>query len=160
MENELDITDIAEKLEATARMVWVGFCDENLERIDTLPPESEKWRIKSACTHILGGFFGSVSVEMEMVLLQKMSKYMMREEETSNDDMNSVVREFVNVISGNLKVNLSSEHSILSAPKEFDQVGYGFTLPDSKAIATIMFKAESGILVVKLHQATRPELHS
>ena len=160
MESELDITDIAEKLESTTQMVWVGFCNETLTKIEALPPESEKWQIKAACTHILGGYFGSVSIEVEVALLEKMSKFMMREESVTADDMNSVAREFVNVISGNLKVNLSQEHSILSAPKDFDRVGVGFDLPDSKAIATAMFRAESGALVVKLHQAKPPTLES
>ena len=158
MEQELDIADITEKLNAAVQMVWPAFCGETLEKIEAFPEGHEKFRIKAACTHILGGFFGSVSMEVEMSLLEKMAKYMMREEETNNDDMNSVAKEFVNVISGNLKVSLSEEHCILSIPKEFDQVGFDFKLPDSTVIATAMFKAADGTLLVKLHQAARPDL--
>ena len=158
MEQGLDIADITEKLESTTLMVWGGFCNKTLERIEALPAGSENLVVKAACTHILGGFFGSVSIEVEKSFLERMAKHMLREEEVSIEDMNSVAREFVNVISGNLKVSLSPEHSILSAPKDFEQVGFGFTLPDSEAIATVVFKSLNGMFVVKLHQATRPEI--
>ena len=154
MKQGLDISDISAKLESTVLMVWPAFCNEELEAIKApLPGGSEKIVTKAACTYILGGFSGSVSVEMDTVLLNEVVKDMMRIEEATNDDLNSVAKELTNVISGNLKINLSTEHSILSSPKSFDEVGFGFELPDNRIITTILFKAKKGFMVVKLHDA-------
>ena len=158
MEQGLDISDITAKLESTVLMVWPAFCNEAIETIETLPVGSENIVVKIACTHILGGFAGSVSVEIEAVLAREMVKDMMRIEEANNADLNSVAKEFANVISGNLKVNLSPEHSILSTPKASDGVGFGFELPDNRIITVIPFKADKGLLVVKLHQAVGVEI--
>jgi len=154
MEQELDISDITAKLESTVQMVWPTFCNEELNAIGEVCSSGyAKTPVKAACTHILGGFAGSVSVEIETELLRDVAKYMMRLQDTCDDDLNSVIKELTNVISGNMKVHLSPEHSILSTPKSFDRTGFSFDVPDSKTITTIAFKAEGRLVIVKLHRA-------
>lgn len=158
MEQGLDILDITAKLESIVQMVWPSFCNEILERIEALPAGSGKLAVKAACTHILGGFSGSVSVEIEVGLMHEAVRDMMRIEEVSNDDMDSVIKELVNVISGNLKGILSAKPSILSTPKAFDEVGFNFELSDNQIITAVLFKTEKGLMIVKLHQATELDI--
>jgi CheY-specific phosphatase CheX len=148
-----DLDSLTTQLENIVRTVFEPLLREPLEKVEELLPEDNQKTTRYACVHILGGWHGTVSSEIEADLLTEITKNMLHQEQVEAGELGSVSKELTNIIGGNLKGILAEDCCILSIPKEKVNQGFSFHELESKIIIQLCFRSGSQLMVVKLHQA-------
>ncbi|MDR2338287.1 MAG: chemotaxis protein CheX [Deltaproteobacteria bacterium] len=151
--SEIDLDSLTTQFENIIRAVFEPLLKAPLERVEELLPEDNQKATRSACVHILGGWQGTVSSEIEIDLLTTITKNMLQKEQVDADELGSVSSELTNIIGGNLKGILAVDRCILSIPKEKVSQGFDFHELENKIIIKLCFKSGFQLMVIKLHQA-------
>ena len=149
----MDLARVRQELEVITRMIWQPLLKDELQLVPEIPEEHRIATTRGASVHILGGWFGSVSVECTVELSRTVAARMLGtdEEQLAEEDWSSVLKELTNITGGNIKA-LLGHNCILSTPGVWAGEDWTFAVPETEERLALVYAAEGEHFIVRLHQ--------
>ncbi len=149
MEN---IENVIQKIDAVIDTIWNEHLGESPVAIDIIPEDKKDCDTSVSCVHILGGWDGSASIEIERDLIVEMAKNIFQKD-PEKEDLKSIIKEFTNVTGGNIKGLLGHE-CILSTPNYSENKDFNYRVPDSKEMIKRIYEIKNGYFIVRVHKSS------
>ncbi len=150
----VDIEHIQSELNTITKMIWESSVDSKVLPVTCIPDNIIPCKTHSACVHILGGWHGSISIECEQTLTEKVARKMLHlgDKKVTKEDWSSVLKELTNVTGGNIK-SLLGHNCILSTPNAWEGENFSFKVPESTVFLTLDFSFLESYFRVRIHES-------
>ena len=144
---------LANELKLITKRIWQQLVNGELELISEIPQALRGVVTYGATVHILGGWFGSVSLECSPQLIRRAAATMLNvdQEEVSSELWESVLKELTNITGGNIKKFLG-DNCILSIPNIWQGQAWSFAVPETETLVSLCYQNDDGFLIVRVHQ--------
>ena len=151
----MDLHHIEQELETISRMIWQPNLSLELVRVHELPPEVMNISTYASSVHILGGWCGSISIEITPQMAESVTRRVLEIPENMpvGDEWKGVLKEFANVTGGNIK-GLLGENCILSTPSAVFSKDFSFSIPETPELVKLFFCCDQYYFIVRLHQGS------
>ena len=150
----IDIEQVIAELDTVTEMIWEATIRSHVTKVDVIPPDRQHGPTVGACVHILGGWYGSVSIECEYSLAQDIvcTMFQIPNQTVASEDWHSVLKELTNVTGGNIK-GLLGDSCILSTPRAWEGHNFAFEVPDSVETLCRHYSILDKFFVVRIHES-------
>jgi CheY-specific phosphatase CheX len=145
---------LAHAIAETVTLIWGTTFALPVEQDESLQ-EIESSDIVVAAVHVLGHWSGSVFVEAPLMVAQACARSMfsLEEEEPTEEQIESIMREICNMIGGHIK-SWFDTRAVLSVPKTFCCASFRYDPPETNLRDELVFSTEGYQFLVRVFDAS------